>query len=122
MAENSPEPVVMIVEDEPLVRVVVAEFLLERGLKVVEAENAEKALAVLKRRSDIKLLFTDVNMPGLDGLALAREVHRRWPDMLLMLTSGREVPRAKIPAGGEFVAKPYDFEKLAERIYTLLHS
>ncbi|GLS20987.1 hypothetical protein GCM10007874_40040 [Labrys miyagiensis] len=105
-----------------MIRTVVAEFLSENGLKMVEAENAERALALLDRCSDVKLLFTDINMPGdMDGLALAKEVHRRWPEMLVMLTSGRGgVPKSAMPAGGEFVAKPYDFENLVERIRKIL--
>jgi two-component system, response regulator PdtaR len=115
-------PVIMIVEDEALVRVVAAEYFLERGLVVIEAENAEMALAELNRRSDVRLLFTDINMPGrMDGLALAREVHRRWPTILLMLTSGRSgVPATAIPDGGQFVMKPYDFEELADKIHNML--
>lgn len=113
-------PAVLIVEDEVLVRTVVVEYLSERGVKVVEAENAIMALALLSSRSDVKLLFTDINMPGLDGLALAREVHRRWPSMLLMLTSGRLVLSTELPPDAEFFPKPYDFEKVADRIQKLL--
>ena len=124
MVENPANipPVMMIVEDEELVRAVVVEYFLEHGLNVVEAENADKALAMLNCRSDVRLVFTDINMPGsMDGLALAREVNRRWPQMLIVLTSGRGgVPAAKISEAGEFIPKPYDFESLAERIRTLL--
>jgi two-component system, response regulator PdtaR len=124
MVENPANipPVMMIVEDEELVRAVAVEYFLDHGLNVVEAENADKALAMLNCRSDVRLVFTDINMPGsMDGLALAREVNRRWPQMLIVLTSGRGgVPAAKIPEAGEFIAKPYDFESLAERIRTLL--
>jgi len=122
MAANDPEPspVVLIVEDEPLVRVVVVEYLRERGVRVVEAENAIMALALLNVRSDIRLVFTDINMPGLDGLALAREVRRRSPSMRTMLTSGRQISPAEIPVEAEFFPKPYDFEKVADRIQTAL--
>ncbi|GLS20151.1 response regulator [Labrys miyagiensis] len=124
MAEKATqaEHVVLLVEDEPIVRAVMVEFLSEQGVEVVEAENADKALEVLNRRSDIKLLFTDITMPGsMDGVALAREVHRRWPEMLLMLTSGgASVTRNEMPAASEFIPKPYDFDKLAERIYALM--
>jgi two-component system, response regulator PdtaR len=119
-AVRPPLPAVLVVEDEPLVRNVVTEYLSDRGLKVVQAENAIMALALLKSRPDVKLLFTDINMPGLDGLALAREVHRRWPSMLVMLTSGREFSSTELPPEAEFFPKPYDFEKVAERIQKLL--
>jgi two-component system, response regulator PdtaR len=122
-ANSGPVPVVLIVEDEPFVRIIVAEFLLENGLKVLEAENAEKALSVLNHRSDVELLFTDINMPGkLDGLALAKEVHERWPDILLMLTSGRErLGGLEIPDSGEFIAKPYSLDEVADKIHELLN-
>jgi two-component system, response regulator PdtaR len=109
-------PVVMIIDDEELVRAVAVEYFQDQGLKVVEAENADRAFALLNRRSDVRLLFTDINMPGsIDGLALAREVHRRWPQMLIMLTTGRGgLPKKAIPDDGEFAPKPYVFEKLAE--------
>jgi two-component system, response regulator PdtaR len=115
-------PAVLIVEDEPLIRSVVVELLMGEGLQVVEAENAEKALDILSQRPDIGLLFTDIRMPGtMDGLALAKEVQRRWPQMLLILTSGSaNVP--PIPEEGVFIPKPYDFEALADKIHELLRS
>jgi two-component system, response regulator PdtaR len=116
----APKPAVLVVEDEPLVRNVVTEYLSDRGLKVVQAENAIMALALLKSRPDVKLLFTDINMPGLDGLALAREVHRRWPSMLVMLTSGCVFSSTELPPEAEFFPKPYDFERVADRIQKLL--
>ncbi len=122
MVEDSPTPpVILIVEDDPIVRVVAAEFIAEQGFEVLEAENANAALDLFNARSDIELLFTDINMPGkLDGLALAREVARRWPQVLLIITSGRGSLGYSLPATGEFIAKPYDFDKLAERIAELL--
>jgi DNA-binding NtrC family response regulator len=115
-------PVVLIVEDEPLIRVVVSEFLMEQGLEVLEAANAKNALDILEERPDVRLLFTDINMPGsLDGVDLAREVHQRWPELRLMLTTGyRMPPLSRIPTGCEFVVKPYDFDRLADRINRML--
>jgi two-component system, response regulator PdtaR len=64
---------------------------------------------VLETRNDVRLLFTDIQMPGdLDGMDLAREVHQRWPRILLVITSGQEKPaETEIPDHGRFVAKPY---------------
>jgi len=117
-------PVVVIVEDEPLVRDLACEMLAEHGVQVLQASNAAEALSLLDRRPDVRLVFSDINMPGqMDGLALAREVHRRWPQMLLMLTSGRGgLPKDAIPGEGEFVPKPYDFDELADKIQALLKS
>jgi two-component system, response regulator PdtaR len=116
-------PTVLLVEDEPLIRMVVSEFLTDQGLEVLEAGNAENALDILEERPDVRLLFTDINMPGsLDGVDLAREVHERWPELLLVLTTGyRMPPLARIPTGCEFVVKPYDFDRLADRINRMLH-
>jgi two-component system, response regulator PdtaR len=117
-----PIPVVLIVEDEPIVRVVVVECLSELGLQVVEASDADEALAILHRRADVELLFTDITMPGsMDGLGLAREVYRRWPHISLLLTSGaRRLPMMTMPMTAEFLPKPYGIDELAEGIRKLL--
>jgi two-component system, response regulator PdtaR len=71
-------------------------LLEENGFSVLEAPNADAALTVLESRPDVKLLFTDVQMPGsLNGMELARKVHARWPHILLVITSGRE--RRRLP-------------------------
>ncbi|WP_425286904.1 response regulator [Microvirga vignae] len=102
--------VVLVVEDEPLVRMTAADELEEAGFQVLEAANADVALIVLEARSaEVQVLFTDVDMPGaMDGLALADEVHRRWPHILLLISSGYARPRPdEIPDDGHFVPKPY---------------
>jgi|SRR5258708_6821624 two-component system, response regulator PdtaR len=121
-AVNS-KPAILVVEDETLIRLWAAGLLEENGFSVLEAENAEAALKVLESRPDVKLLFTDVQMPGsLNGMELAREVHARWPHVLLVITSGRERPtRAEIPDDGRFVAKPYNAEELLGQVKDLLH-
>ena len=84
---------ILVVEDETLIRLWAADLLEENGFSVLEAEDADAALKVLESRPDVKLLFTDVQMPGsLNGMELAREVHARWPHILLVITSGRERP------------------------------
>jgi two-component system, response regulator PdtaR len=114
---------VLVVEDEMLIRLWAADLLEENGFSVLEAENAEAALKVLESRPDVKLLFTDVQMPGsLNGMELAREVHARWPHVLLVITSGRERPApAEIPDDGRFVAKPYSGEQLLGQINNLMN-
>jgi len=100
---------------------VVADALCEKGLQVIEAAHAQAALALMEGHPRVDVLFTDVNMPGdLDGLDLAREVHSRWPDVSLMITSGRQrVMTNEMPDGGEFVSKPYGLEEVAKRIVEL---
>lgn len=98
---------ILVVEDEPLVRWTAVEILAAAGYDVIEAENAEQALATLKAHRGVSLLFTDVDMPGdMDGLQLAEFVHARWPDVQLVVTSGRNLPRA-VPDHGAFLPKPY---------------
>ena len=99
-----------------MVRWTAHEGLEADGYPVVEAENANQALAILEARNDVGVLFTDVNMPGpMDGLALAELVHARWPEIRLVITSGRGLPR-KLPDAGRFLTKPYSFEDLADTI------
>jgi CheY-like chemotaxis protein len=113
---------ILVVEDETLIRLWAADLLEENGFSVLEAKDADAALKVLESRPDVKLLFTDVQMPGsLNGMELAREVHARWPHILLVITSGRERPmRAEIPDDGRFVAKPYSADDLLGQVNDLL--
>src|SRR5277367_1946469 len=118
---TSAKPLILVVEDEPLLRFNATDALEEAGFSVTEANNAETALEVLEARRDVRMLFTDVHMPGsFDGMELARQVHRRWPHILLMITSGRERPSAEIPDNGRFIAKPYRHKELVGRVNELL--
>jgi two-component system, response regulator PdtaR len=101
-AKTSPEPLILVVEDEELLRLHAADLLEEHGFRVIEARNAAAALKMLETRDDVRLLFTDIQMPGtLDGMDLAREVYQRWPQVLLVITSGQKKPaEAEIPDHG----------------------
>jgi two-component system, response regulator PdtaR len=103
------KPTILVVEDDALLRWHAADMLEEHGFGVVEAANADAALKVLETRDDVRLLFTDIQMPGsLDGMDLARQVHARWPSVLLVITSGHVKPaQVDIPDDGRFVGKPY---------------
>ena len=105
---NSP-PVVLVVEDEALLRLQADEFLEDAGFEVVDAAHADEALQIMAARPDVTVLFTDIQLPGdLDGIELARLVHERWPKVLLLVTSGREKPpESEIADDGRFLAKPY---------------
>ncbi len=118
---ESPEhrnPLILVVDDEALLRLIAADVLEDGGYRVLEAADAGSALALLAEHQDVGVLFTDVNMPGdLDGIDLAREVHRRWPHVKLVITSGRVHPSgADLPDSGRFVAKPYSPQKLLQEI------
>jgi len=101
-------PVVLIVEDEFLLRMDAVDMIASAGFEVVEASNADEAIGILEARCDITVVFTDIQMPGsMDGLKLARAVRGRWPPIKIVATSGLSVGAADLPEGGRFVAKPY---------------
>ena len=110
----SKQVLVLLVEDEPTVRMIAFDGLEDAGFDVVEAANAEEAMTILTNRSDVGVLFTDVDMPGdLNGLDLADLVHGRWPAIRLVVTSGRSLTRA-MPAAGRFIGKPYTMRAMTE--------
>jgi CheY-like chemotaxis protein len=102
-------PVVLIVEDEFLLRMDAVDMIAGAGFAVVEAANADEAIDVLEARRDITVVFTDIQMPGsMDGLKLARAVKGRWPPIKIVATSGHlHVRETDLPEGGRFLPKPY---------------
>lgn len=108
MSIDATNVTVLVVEDEPLIRMHGVDILEEAGFSVVEAADADEALVVLGDGS-VHLLFSDIDMPGsIDGLELARIVHARWPDIHLVLTSGHHrMQDALVPGIGKFVRKPW---------------
>ncbi|MBQ0821884.1 response regulator [Microvirga sp. HBU67558] len=102
--------VVLVVEDETLVRMFMADFLDEAGFKVFEAVNADEAMTVLKARPDVQVVVTDIEMPAgsMNGLTLARAIQERWPEIGIVVTSGRERPGPDdLSDRVAFLAKPY---------------
>ncbi len=114
----SPPVLILVVDDEAILRLIASDILEDSGFQVLEAEDATTALKVLAEHPNVRVLFTDINMPGaLDGLDLARETHARWPAIKLVVTSGRPRPPANdIPDSGRFVAKPYSPDRLVGEI------
>jgi CheY-like chemotaxis protein len=102
-------PVVLIVEDDVLLRMNAAEMIGDSGFEVVEAANADQAIAILEARPDIHVVFTDIQMPGsMDGLKLARFIRGRWPPIKIVATSGFvRVGEDDLPEGSRFLTKPY---------------
>lgn len=102
-------PVILIVEDEFLIRMDAVDTIRSGGFDVVEAENADGAISILESRFDITIVFTDVQMPGsMDGLKLAAAIRGRWPPILIVATSGLvEIREDDLPAGSRFLPKPY---------------
>jgi CheY-like chemotaxis protein len=117
---NKPAPLILIVEDDPLLRMLAVEFVNEAGFETLEACDADQAIAILESCSKIAVLFTDINMPGsMDGLQLARVVSNRWPAMEILIASGHvRLRQADLPPNGRFLGKPY----LAAAMIGELHS
>jgi CheY-like chemotaxis protein len=109
-AVSSQRPVVLVVEDESLVRMCAMDMIEEAGFEAIAASDADEAIRILESRNDIRAVFTDIQMPGsMDGLRLARVVRDRWPPGALIVTSGQQrVPENDLPSGGKFLRKPYD--------------
>ena len=110
MADAPSRQVVLIVEDEALVRMTAVDMIEEAGFEVLEATNA-----------DIAVVFTDIEMPGsMDGLRLAQAVRGRWPPIKIIATSGRYVVRdGDLPSGGLFLAKPYSSAQISSALRDL---
>ena len=119
---TSKGPVVLIVEDELLLRMNAVDMIKSAGFEVVEAENADEAIEILEVRRDITVVFTDIQMPGsMEGLKLARAVRGRWPPIKIVATSGLvDVGEKDLPEGGRFLAKPYRSEELADVLRELI--
>ncbi len=105
--------VILVVEDELILRMMAVDLFEEAGYETAEANNADDALELLQRRMDIRIVFTDVQMPGsMDGIKLAALVRSKWPLTELIMTSGRYVRDIDVPERGVFLPKPYDLESL----------
>ena len=102
--------VVLVVEDEMLLRMRAVDMVEDAGYTSVEAVDADAAFAILESRSDIALLLTDIQMPGsMDGLGLAHSVHDRWPPIKIILVSGQlKLADLDIPADSRFFGKPLE--------------
>jgi CheY-like chemotaxis protein len=109
IAHGTAHTIVLLVEDEPLVRMCAADMLEDEGFEVIEAATAPAALKILEKRDDVTALFTDIDMPGgMNGLELAKIVHSRWPHIALVVTSGvYRVGADNLPGDGVFIGKPY---------------
>ena len=112
---------ILVVEDEELLRLYVGGFLEEAGFEVLDAADAGTALDIMARRPDVRVLSTDIQMPGaIDGIELARLVHEHWPQVLLLVTSGDSRPStAEIADHGHFLPKPYKADEVVREIHDL---
>jgi CheY-like chemotaxis protein len=117
-----PSPVVLVVEDELLIRMAAVDQLERQGFTMLEAASGQEALDRIALGDRVDVVFTDVNMPGdVDGLMLAREVNQLWPGVGIIVTSGKAVIDPQdLPAGCRFYPKPYKSETIHAAIRALL--
>ena len=121
---QSERPVVLIVEDEFLIRMDAVHMITAAGFDVVEAEHADEAIFILERRFDITVVFTDVQMPGsMDGLKLAAAIRGRWPPIRIVATSGlAQIDKDDLPSGSHFLPKPYNASQIVGVLRELTQS
>ena len=119
---RKPSPVVLVVEDDWLLRLIAVEIVEDAGLVAIEAANADEAIAILECRADIALIFTDVDMPGsMDGLKLAHAVRRRWPPIKIIIVSGKtHLSDADLPSDTRFFSKPYSVPDMISELRSLV--
>jgi two-component sensor histidine kinase/CheY-like chemotaxis protein len=115
-------PKVLVVEDEMLLRMRAVDIVEDAGFTPIEAVNADEALAILESRSDVDLLFTDIQMPGsMDGLKLAYAVHERWPSIKIILVSGKlTLTDSERPADSRFFGKPLEVKQMIAEIQEMI--
>ena len=114
--------VVLIVEDEMILRMFAVDMVEDAGYTPVEAVDADEAIALLESRSDIALMCTDVRMPGsMDGLGLARTVHERWPSIKIIVVSGQLSPSSvDLPPCSRFFGKPLQAGQMIAQMQSMI--
>lgn len=123
MAQSTPlrKQVVLVVEDEPLLMMMAVDLVEEAGFEAVEATNASEAVQILETRTDIRIVFTDIDMPGsMDGMMLAAAVRDRWPPIEIVIVSGHRKPKeSDLPLRSHFFSKPYEAREIVETLRRL---
>lgn len=116
MGVAATKPVVLVVEDEVLIRMNTVEMIEDAGFHALEAANADEAIALLEARLDIRVVFTDIDMPGsMNGIKLAQAVRGRWPPIKIIATSGHfKLKDGDLPPDGRFLPKPYNLVQITE--------
>lgn len=113
-----------MVEDDAFLRMVAVEFIGEAGFPLLEASSADEAIALLESHPGIRVVFSDIEMPGsMDGLKLCHYIRDRWPPVLLIVASGKMfVAERQLPIGAKFFPKPYDHSMIVSTIKSLLRA
>ena len=113
-----------MVEDNTIIRMGAFDLVLSAGYEALEACDADEAIRILEARSDVDLVFTDVQMPGtMDGIKLSHYIRNRWPPVKLIVASGAAIlEESSLPGGSRFFPKPYDEHAITDAIAGLLAS
>ena len=121
---NKGKAVVLVVEDSTIIRLGAVDLVLDAGYEALEACDADEAIRILESRSDIDLVFTDVQMPGtMDGIKLSHYIRDRWPPVRLIVASGKAIlEESSLPEGSRFFSKPYSDHTIADAMARLLGS
>jgi CheY-like chemotaxis protein len=114
--------VILVVEDEPIIRMGALHFINDAGFGTIEASNANEAIQILESRPDIRLVFTDVGMPGsMDGIKLSHYIRDRWPPLKLFVASGKAIfDESHLPLGAKLFHKPYSESSIIEAMIDML--
>ena len=114
--------VVLVVEDEPLLLMMATDLVEEAGFEAVEARSADQAVKILQDRKDIRIVFTDIDMPGsMNGMRLAAMVRDRWPPIEIIIVSGHvKLGKDDMPARSVIYSKPYDAAKIAAQLHRMV--
>lgn len=112
---------ILVVEDDPLILMMALGIIEDEGYIVLKASDADEAMVLLERSSEIGIVFTDIEMPGsIDGLQLATCIRERWPDIKILVTSGGvRLSETSLPPQGQFLRKPYSANDLTAKILAL---
>ncbi|CAN7411702.1 response regulator [Neorhizobium sp. LjRoot104] len=123
MGRSTPprKQVVLVVEDEPLLRMMAMDLVEEAGFQAVEAADADEAVTILETRTDIRIVFTDIDMPGsMNGMKLAAAVRDRWPPIEIIIVSGQvRLSEGDLPERSVFFSKPYDWQKVTATLHRM---
>jgi len=122
-SQQAPASVVLVVEDEELLRLLAVDLVEDAGFGALQAANADQAIAILEQRPDIALLFTDIHIPGsMDGLKLAHAVRNRWPPIKIIIVSGQvHLSEDDMPTHSRFFRKPYQPEEVVSELISMVN-
>ena len=109
---------VLVVEDEAIIRMSAVSLVEEHGFEAIEAGSADEAIEILEKHPEIRVVFTDIQMAGsMDGLQLAAYAKNRWPPLKFIIVSGERKPgKDELPLDSIFFAKPYDIGTIRETL------